>query len=682
MLRSKFWHMASVSLLSICLSAFLSSCGAAEEGAALTGEDAASLTLLAKFDIETELEYIEPIEEGVSVGLAGEDPADIARYLLASGAGPSRLSPDGSVIVYRSGVTGKNQLWTMPVTGGQPQQLTFGNGVTFFEWLPTSRQKEKGGAPQLVYGADNNGDEQESYFFIRADGSEEVEILAAAENGFRVFGGFSQDGTQMSYASTERNGLDFDIYVKQVNGGAADAPRRVFEGRYGNFVQAVSPDGRRLIISDSVGEDSDNLYTLNVQTGERRVLSQPSPRANHTDAGVEYITSENSILYATNKDREFSALAKMNLETLEETILFSAQADVDNLVVCGAEEKFVAFTTNHDGFSQLHLQSDEGIETIKGLEEGVYSIDCGQMSDTLLVRVNAFNRPGDLYTMDIKSKKRERVFTSNFAGLNPDRLIRPESLIFAARDDVNIQGLLYLPKVESDEKPPVVFIVHGGPTAQSRPSYNGPLQYLLGRGIAVFQPNVRGSTGFGRTYTTLDDRKKRLDSIADLNDMLDYLRQDGRVDADRAAVVGGSYGGYAVNAVLAEYPDAFKAGVSLFGVADWVTALEVASPALKASDIIEYGDINKPEWRKFYTEQSPIRTAHKIKVPVLFSHGAMDPRIDISETETMVRALRDKGVEAPFVRIPDEGHGWRKLSNQLFYYRRQAEFLERHLGVE
>ena len=137
-----------------------------------------------------------------------------------------------------------------------------------------------------------------------------------------------------------------------------------------------------------------------------------------------------------------------------------------------------------------------------------------------------------------------------------------------------------------------------------------------------------------------------------------------------------------MNAVLAAYPDAFKAGVSLFSVADWVTALEIASPALKASDIIEYGDINAPEWRAFYTENSPIRQADRISVPVLFSHGVKDPRIDISETETMVKALRRNGVEAPYIRIPDEGHGWRKLSNRLFYYRRQAEFLEKHLFGE
>jgi dipeptidyl aminopeptidase/acylaminoacyl peptidase len=164
--------------------------------------------------------------------------------------------------------------------------------------------------------------------------------------------------------------------------------------------------------------------------------------------------------------------------------------------------------------------------------------------------------------------------------------------------------------------------------------------------------------------------------------MLAYLDTDGRVDANRAAVVGGSYGGYAVNAVLAAFPGHFKAGVSLYGVADWVTGLEVASPALKASDRIEYGDIRENRWQEFYRVNSPIRQADQIDVPVLYSHGIMDPRIDISETETMVRTLRSNGVEAPFIRIPDEGHGWRKLSNRLFYYRRQAEFLEEKLGLE
>jgi dipeptidyl aminopeptidase/acylaminoacyl peptidase len=253
-----------------------------------------------------------------------------------------------------------------------------------------------------------------------------------------------------------------------------------------------------------------------------------------------------------------------------------------------------------------------------------------------------------------------------------------------ARDGVTLQGLLYLPRDDArrgDGPPPVVFDVHGGPTAQSLASFSGSTQYLVNRGIAVFRPNIRGSTGFGHTYVTLDDREKRLDSIRDLVDMLEFFREDGRVDADRAVVRGGSYGGYAVNAVLANHPDAFMAGVSLFGVADWVTALEVASPALKASDIVEYGDIQEARWQEFYGKYSPIRQADNIKVPVLYSHGVNDRRVEIYETEVMVRTLRGNGIDAPYIRFRDEGHGWRNLDNRLFYGRREAEFLERQFGI-
>jgi dipeptidyl aminopeptidase/acylaminoacyl peptidase len=277
------------------------------------------------------------------------------------------------------------------------------------------------------------------------------------------------------------------------------------------------------------------------------------------------------------------------------------------------------------------------------------------------------------------------VFEASLAGLDAGRLVRPESIRMPARDGVELQGLLYLPDEASragSGAPPVLFMVHGGPTGQSMADFNPIAQYHVDRGVAVFEPNVRGSTGFGRTYVTLDDRERRLDSVRDLVDMLVFLRADGRVDADRAAVAGGSYGGYMVNAVLASFPGAFDAGVALYGVADWVTALEVASPALKASDRIEYGDITEQRWRDFYAANSPVALADRIDVPVLFSHGMMDPRIDIAETETMVRTLRANGVEATFIRIPDEGHGWKRLANRLFYYRREAEFLDAKLGAD
>lgn len=624
------------------------------------------------------IDAIEPSAEATQTGLAGQDPADIARYILARGAGPARLSPDGKMIAFSYGITGKTQVWTIPLMGGQPQQMTFGNGITFFAWSPEGQE--------LVYGADNNGNEQESYYALNIAAGTERELLPAIKGGFRSFGGFNAKGDKIAYASTERNGLDFDIYLADTSSGESS---RVYKGKYGNFVQAVSPDASRLVISETVGEDSDNIYVLDTKTKKRTVLSKANDplkdRANHTDGGMAWSADGQALYFATNKDREYTALMGLKLENGEMETLYEAQADVENVQLC-ARDKYLVFTTNHDGFDRLHMMNMETGKNYAAsdLPDGVYRLSCTDKSDTLLVGVNGFDRPGDLYTIGLDNGQMRKIFASNYAGLNKAKLVRPESVRMMARDDVELQGLLYMPDEVSrgTEKPPVVFVVHGGPTAQARPTYNANIQYLVDQGIAVFATNVRGSTGFGRSYVMLDDREKRLDSVRDLIDMLGGLKKDGRVDVDRAAVLGGSYGGYVVNAVLAEYPESFKAGVSLFGVADWITALEVASPALKASDLIEYGNIEEKKWRDFYTQYSPIRQADKIKVPVLFSHGVMDPRIDIAETETMVKALRANGIEALFIRIPDEGHGWRKLSNQLFYNRRQAEFLLEHLEVK
>lgn len=620
------------------------------------------------------LDFIAPESEAVTVGQAGDDPADIGRYLLASGAGAARLSPDGTLMAFTYSVTGAPQLWVKPVAGGQMQQLTFGNGVTFFRWSPDGSS--------LLYGADNDGNEQESYSLISADGSSERIVLAPVSGGFRSFGDFSVDGGSIFFASTERNGLDFDIYRADLQSGLSEL---LMEGRYGNYARSLSPDGRYLVISETVGEDGDNLYLLDTQSRELKTVSKPDPRANHSDGGFAWLADSSGFYLASNVDREFSALLRYDLDSDRFSLIEAVNYDIENVRLCGEREQFLAWTVNEDGFHRLRVRDLDSGEALDNpqLPEGIYTLSCSKHSNSLAIRTNGWRTPGDIHLWRLDSNQASQIFRSNYAGLDPDRLIRPESIRITARDGVLLHGLLYLPDSASrfgTGAPPVVFEVHGGPTGQSRANFDAIVQYHVDRGVAVFEPNVRGSTGFGRSYTSLDDRSKRPDSVADLIDMLEFFDRDGRVDADRAAVSGGSYGGYMVNAVLAGFPGYFKAGVSRYSVADWVTALEVASPALKASDIIEYGDINEPEWRQFYEINSPIRQADAIDVPVLFSHGAMDPRIDISETETMVRALRDNNIDAPFIRIPNEGHGWRKLSNRLFYYRRQAEFLEQQLG--
>lgn len=621
------------------------------------------------------LEALSPTDEAVSVGLAGEDPADIARYLLAANgaAGGAQLSPDGSLAAFRWSITGEPQLWIMPAEGGQPTRLTYGNGVTFFRWSPDGQS--------LIYGADNDGNEQEAYYRISSDGLNERQVFPAEAGAFRVFGDFGADGETIVFASTARNNLDFDIYVANLETGDQ---AMIYEGSFANYPGAMSPDGRYVTVSQSRGEDSNDLALLNLANGEFTPISAPDRRAAH--GSIAWQDDSSSFYLVSNREREYSALMKFDVWTNSFSVIETAEHDIESVDLCGEDDRYLVWTVNEGGYSRLHakdLASGEMLET-PALAEGVYGVSCTDQSSRILINVNGWRAPGGFQLWDMATGAVFDTFTASMAGLDADRLVRPEDVRITARDGVELQGLLYLPDDSSrpsDGLPPVVFFVHGGPTAQSRPTFDAVVQYHVDRGMAVFEPNVRGSTGFGHTYVTLDDRENRLESIADLVDMLNWLAEDGRVDADRAAVVGGSYGGYAVNAVLANFPGHFAAGVSLYGVADWVTALDIASPGLKASDRIEYGDITEPRWRAYYTENSPIRQADQINVPVLYSHGVMDPRIDIYETEVMVRTLRENGVRADFIRIPDEGHGWRKLSNQLFYYRRQAEFLEEVLEL-
>ncbi|MEM1051554.1 MAG: prolyl oligopeptidase family serine peptidase [Pseudomonadota bacterium] len=622
------------------------------------------------------IEAIEPDGSTVTLGRAGEYPADIARYLLASGPGNSNLSPNGETIAFSWDVTGQPELWVMPAQGGVPQQITFQTGVFAPVWTPDGKG--------LFYSADRDGNEQPGYFVLSPDGATETEVLPAKRGDFRIFGGFAEDGSFI-YASTARGAGVFDIYRGTLSGDS----EMIVQSELGLAARSISPNGNYAIVTETVGEDGDNLYLLDLRTQEMKTISQPptGDRASHTLGGFEWLPDSSAFAFSTNRGREYGALSVYDvfngaIDTIAET-----DADIENLEVCGEGQKeIVAYTENRDGFDVLRIRNaqDGSDRILPDLPEGNYSLDCeGTTDPKLLVRVGGWQTPGELWMVDPIAGTGEKIFAANLAGLDAKRLIRPQVVRYTARDGVELQGLLYLPEgaEKGENAPPVVFSVHGGPSAQSQATFDAVAQYHAARGVAVFESNVRGSTGLGRTYATLDDREKRLDSVRDLVDLKQALATDGLIDGNRAAVMGGSYGGYMVNAVLAEYPGEFVAGVSLFGVADWITALEIASPALKASDRIEYGDITEERWREFYRVNSPIRKADQITVPVLYSHGVQDPRIDIFETEVMVKTLRANGIDAPFVRIPDEGHGWRKLSNQLFYFRKQAEFLEEQLGL-
>lgn len=611
-----------------------------------------------------------PKPEPVELGLAGEPRPDILRYLYARRAWSPELSPDGSRLAFATDITGQPQLWAVDAAGGWPQQITFGSeGITVHAWSPRG--------DWIFYGADRGGNEREGFYLITPDGTRERELLPPS-GSYRQFGDFSPDGSRIAYSATREGSDAFDIHVVDVETGR---DRRVLEGRLGLYVASWNPQGTSLILIEARGEDADDVHLLDVASGRLETLFKPEVAAYY--ASFAWKPDGSGFYVVTDQDRDFKGLAFYDLARRELTWVETPDHDVEAATLDG-EGRYLVWTTNEGGYSVLHARDlkDGRRLDVPELPRGLMAVRLAKRAPVLAVNAFGPQVPGDIWTWDLRGKEARRATQSALAGLDPETFVAPRHVDFPARDGVMLHGLLYLPRnVPAGVKPPVLLGVHGGPTAQARPDFDPVTQYLLTRGIAFFDLNFRGSTGYGKTFARLDNQRLRPNAVHDMADALDFLARDGQVDASRAAVMGGSYGGYMTFAALTAHPDRFRGGVSFVGVSDWVKALEGTSPSLKASDRIEYGNIDDPGDREFFRQISPITNISRVKAPLLVAHGANDPRDPVTESDRFVEGVRAQGGTVEYLRFPDEGHGIRKLSNRVAAFRRVAAFLERVLDV-
>ena len=639
------------------------------------------------------------------LGLAGAACPDVARFLNARAAAAPSLAPDGRSVAYRTSTTGTPQLWVAEVrSGSAPRQVTFGESVTFHEWSP--------GGEWIAYGVDRSGNEREGFYLVSPDGTRERELLPPSE-AFRVWGGFSRDGRLAAFAATEPGGNDFHIYTINLKADEI-RPLRVYAGQGGTYAAAWRPDGAGLLLTRPRGEDANDVLYLDLTEGEARPLFQPKEAARYHS--FAWTPDSRGFYMASDAGRDFAALAFYDFPARKLNWVETPARDVER-VALSHDGRHLAWTENAGGFSETHLRDlrarfDPGSRItlspeLSGLPAGVVnSLAWAGRAPRLALQLSGPRVPGDIWTFDgsnvppqrlggrgsvvrlsgsITHRLRERflrVTESTLAGLDPERFVAPEAVSFPGHDGETIHGLLYLPRGASAQtRAPVVLNVHGGPTAQARPSFGAVTQYLVARGFAVLDLNFRGSTGYGKRYARLDNGRLRPNAVRDMGASVDWMAKSGRpLDASKAAVMGGSYGGYMTYAALALLPGRFAAGVSFVGVSNWVTALEGASPELKASDRVEYGNIDDPSDREFFRELSPITHVAAVRAPLLVSHGANDPRDPVTESDQFVRAIRERGGEVEYMRWPDEGHSIRKLSNRVNAYRRVARFLERTLG--
>ena len=493
---------------------------------------------------------------------------------------------------------------------------------------------------------------------------------------------WSNKGERFAYASNRRNGRDMDLYVSDLKspGGA----RRVLEREGAWTVLDWSPDDTALLVQREVSFNESYLSILKVADGALEPINpKPTPIAYGT---ARFARRGNGVYFTSDEGSEFQRLRYYDVATKNQTVLSGdAEWDVEGLAVTRAGDR-LAYLINEGGSSRLVLLDTASRKPVRPgtIPDGVlrtlrFSPDGSRLAFT----VESATVTGDAYVLDLKFGTVTRWTESETGGLDPDGFIAPEVVSYPTFDRSDnlprrIPALVYRPRGAGPH--PVVIIIHGGPEGQSRPGFSSQTQfYARDLGLAVIAPNVRGSTGYGRTYTTLDNGDKREDSVKDIGALLDWIATQKDLDASRVGVYGGSYGGYMVLACLTHYGDRLRAGVEIVGISNFVTFLKSTSGYRQDLRRVEYGDERDPRMLEVLERISPLNAVDRIRTPLFIAQGKNDPRVPMNESEQMLQAMRKNGVPAWYLLAKDEGHGFRKKVNTDFYSAAAALFYQTHL---
>ena len=602
------------------------------------------------------------------------------RYLNVGMAYGASFSPDGQHLSFLTDITGVAEVWSVPVDihaalPAWPRQLTFqGDRVASASFSPTERV--------LLATCDAGGNERTQLYLLSADGSTFTPLTNRPEVMF-LPGDWSPDGKRITYSSNERDGRFFDVYERDIE---RDEPKLLLQQDGTNYVTCYAPNGRAVLVSRHESNVRNMLLLVDMETGEARALT-PDVSEGAGPAlyeAAQWAADDSGLYLLSNRDRQFLSLAWLDLTTLELTYLLDEPWDQEQLALTHDGTR-MALVTNEDGYSRLKLfDVSNGWEVrshlpVPELPAGgiIYGVTWSQDGNRLAFTLDSANDAADVWVWDIAKKVLWRATRSTLGGIPQDTFVAPSLVRYPTFDGRDIPAFLYLPQGKQPHNLPVVVHVHGGPEGQARPIFNRVIQYFVAQGYAVLTPNVRGSTGYGYEYQSLDDVRKRMDSVADLRSTVNWLRESGIADPERIAVMGGSYGGFMVLSAITTYPDLWAAAVDIVGVANFVTFLEHTGPWRRRLRESEYGSLEHD--REFLEQISPIRHVENITTPLFVVHGANDPRVPVGEAEQIVDAVRQRSVPVEYLRFEDEGHGIVKRANRLIVYPAIAHFLDIYL---
>ena len=613
------------------------------------------------------------VAEGVPAIPPGLD-AELAPYLGLGGAGFRgwHATRREAIVTTRVGDASHLHLMAAPLAKRVP--LT--GGIE-----PVKSGRMQPGGSLLLYAADVGGDENYQLYLKDLADPKAPPVRLTDGKSRNVDACWSRDGRRIAYATNRRNGKDGDIVV--VEARAPRAERVVHQGASTGWGPVEwSPDGARLLLRQSLGQAECRLWTLEVASGQKKQVTPATGRHYFTQAG--FAEGGRAVYALSNFGSDFLTPTRVDLTTGETRLLAGGPAwDGEELVVSEDGTRLVV-AFNVEGFSELRcwdLTTGRPLPAPR-LKAGVLSqLQFRPGSHEVGFSLNSEDSASDAWSADLDTgavtRWTDRTTKPKKAIATPEpRIVRVTSF-----DGLSIPSLAYHPDpARFPGRRPVLMIFHGGPEGQSRPGYRGSFHYYLNElGVALIYPNVRGSTGYGRKYLSLDDGLRREDAIKDVAAVLDWVAKSDLLDASRVAAYGGSYGGFMSLACLVNYPERFRCGVDNVGIANFATFLRDTSDYRRGARRLEYGDERKPEVKAFLDRISPANHAARIRDPLLIVQGRNDPRVPFTEAERMRDAVKAQGGTVWYVLAKDEGHGFVKKPNADYQFAATALFLRTHL---
>lgn len=569
-----------------------------------------------------------------------------------------------------------DQIHVVARPAGAREQLTFQT-----EPVPFGTYAPAGAKDPLVVQMDKGGDE-----FFQLYRVEDGQLVLLTDGKSRNwFGAWGHNGDVLGYASSRRNGRDMDLYAMNPMDPSSDRLIAKVSGGGWNLTD-FSKDGRSALAVNRISINRGVVSEVNLATG---VLRQITPSRNTSSFGDARYAADGGIWVLSDHKSDFVQLGKLDARTGAFTpVSHEPKWDITDYAVA-PDGSFVAYVVNDNGVSRLRVMDGSGtrVRTVDGLPNGVLDWSFGrpmQISSTgeIGLSMSSARVTGDVFSVDPGTLKVTRWTRSEAGGLDLERNSEPELITVKSFDGTEISGFLYRPDpARFNGKRPLIIDIHGGPEGQARPRYLGEENYLINElGIAVFLPNVRGSSGFGKRFLDLDNGPwKREDSVKDIGAFIDALAGDSRLDAARFSVYGFSYGGYMCYASAVHFSAKLKSASCAVGISNFVTFLEHTQPYRQDLRRVEYGDERDAKQRSKLEEISPLHNVADISIPIMVAAGGNDPRVPASEAAQIASAVREHGGTVWYVLATNEGHGFHKRENHDFMFWTQVEFWKQTL---